>query len=185
MIGSHQDTLVAGAGGHRGEGVHVLCAGDAGNTIEGDGGDSLGGESAHHLVIDGRCRVDKGNEHLPAVHHIDLVRLLLLIEERLLHLQYHLGTIVYFLRVADHSGAFAYVVLVMKEGTIAGMALYKHLKTILYKLAHCFGRCCYTSLVVHNLLGYSDNHSISYLVVCFRLANILLFLFCLIIPPLF
>ena len=105
--------------------------------------------------------MDKGDKHLSAVHHVNLVLLLLLIEERLLNLQYHLGAVINFLRIADHSGTLANIVLVMEESTVAGVALYEHLKAILYKLAHSFGRCCYTSLVVHDFLWYSDNHIVS------------------------
>ena len=119
MVGSHQDALISGTGAHRGESVHVLCAGDTGNAVEGKGGNTLSGELLHHLVVHGRGGVDEGDEVLAFVHHLNLVLAQLLVEERLFHLQDHVGLLVDFLGVVEQFGTGGCIVLVVIEGTVA------------------------------------------------------------------
>ena len=108
--------------------------------------------------------MDEGDEHLSAVHHVDLVALLLLVEERLLDFENQLCTVVDLLCVGYHRGSGLDIVGVVIERAVAGRALNEHLESVVDKLAHSLGRCCYTSFVVHNLFWNTNNHVFKFLV---------------------
>ena len=107
--------------------------------------------------------MDEGDEVLALVHHIHLVFALRLIEQGLLDLQDQLRPVIDLLGVGDHFGAFLYIVLIVVEGTVAGVALDEHLKAVLDKSADRFRRCSYTSLVVHDFFGNTNDHIVSVL----------------------
>ena len=103
--------------------------------------------------------MDEGDENLALVHHVHFVLVQGLVHQGLLDLEDHLRAVVDLLRVVDDLRAGLDVILVVIEGAVAGVALYEHLKTILDKLTHRFGGGGYTSFVVHDFLGNTNDHS--------------------------
>ncbi|MPN02440.1 hypothetical protein SDC9_149656 [bioreactor metagenome] len=53
VVGRHDDSLVTCTSTHRGEGVHVLSARDAGDAIECEAGHAPGGQLLYHVVVYG------------------------------------------------------------------------------------------------------------------------------------
>ena len=103
--------------------------------------------------------MDERNEDLALVHHVHFVLVQGLVHQGFLDLEDHLRAVVDLLRVVDDLRAGLDVVLVVIEGAVSGVALHEHLKTILDKSPHRFGGGCYTSLVVHDFLGNTNDHS--------------------------
>ena len=103
--------------------------------------------------------MDEGDKDLALVHHVHLVLVQGLVHQGLLDLEDHLRAVVDLLRIVDDLRAGLDIILVVIEGAVAGVALYEHLKTILDKLSHRFGGGGYTSFVVHDFLGNTNDHS--------------------------
>ena len=158
VVGCHDHTLVSGAGTHRGECVHILSAGDTGYTIEGEGYDAVVGELLHHLMIDGGGGVDEGDQHLPLVHHVCLILLQLLIEERLLDLEDHVGLVEELLGIGHQLGTGSLVVLVVVEGGLSCTCLYEDLAAVSDELLYGLRSRCDTTLTGHDLTRNAYNH---------------------------
>ena len=103
--------------------------------------------------------MDEGDENLALVHHVHFVLVQGLVHQGFLDLEDHLRAVVDLLRVVDDLCAGQDVILVVIEGAVAGVALHEHLKTVLDKSPHRFGRGRYTSFVVHDFLGNTNDHS--------------------------
>ena len=124
MVGRHQNAFVTGTSAHGSQCIHVLSTRDARNAVQRDGRNTTSRQTAHHVMVDGRCRMDECDEQLASVHHVHLVLLQFLIEERFLHLQNHLGTVVDLLRVVHQFGTNLHISLVVIKRTFTCRTLY-------------------------------------------------------------
>ena len=109
-------------------------------------------------MIHGRSRVNESNEDLAFVHHINLVFTKSLVHQRLLDLENHLCTVINLLGIVNQFGASLEVIFIMIQGAVACVALYEHLKSVLNKFTNRFRCRGYTSFVVHDFLGNTNNH---------------------------
>ena len=110
-----------------------------------------------------RGRVNKGDDILPLVHHINLMNPHLLIEKRLFYLNNDVATVVNLLRTINKLGSCLFILFVVIESAFAGTFFKKHGKTICYILGNGFGAGSYASLIVHNLSGNTNDHDYLFL----------------------
>ena len=109
-------------------------------------------------MIDGGGGVDEGDQHLTLVHHVCLILLQLLIEERLLDLEDHVGLVEELLGIGHQLGTGSLVVLVVVEGGLSCTCLYEDLAAVSDELLYGLRSRCDATLTGHDLTRNAYNH---------------------------
>lgn len=70
--------------------------------------------------------MQEGDQVLPVAQHVAFVLVHVLVEQRLFHLEDHIGFGEDFFRAVDQGRACVHILLIREKGTLAGCFLHKH-----------------------------------------------------------
>ncbi len=151
VVGADLRGEAAGDLGHRGE-QRQAAVGQL-HRLVGDAGDLVAEEGVGAGLVGGQVQV--GEQRQAGAHAVVLLR------DRLLDLEHHVGDAPHFVRVWDDGGAGGDVGVVGKLRADARVLLKEDLVAVVHQLAHARGRDGDAVLVVLDLAGDAYLHGVS------------------------
>jgi len=158
VICRHDDGLVSGDRGHRGQSIHRLSSRYARDRVHRERCDVTVAEHTDDLVIGGVRRMEEGDEHLALADQLRLVLAESAVVLRLLDLEDDVRSREEISDIGDDLCAGGCIVIVRLEHSASCRGLDQHGETHLDVLGDLRWQRRYTPFMFEDLLGDSDDH---------------------------